>query len=444
MTYLGLTNQFEDGFTSDGLKEFSTYYANRLSYEETGELVERTSGEKQLSDQSIQTTVVDKALEVSKQVESEALSVLEDDILELPEINKEVDIYDIDTKEVLILVDGIGVKKQSESRVSSKKASVDNESDTENAGSFVSSNIVLLEKKAGDFEYITSAIDNEGEELLPLADIVKSKVIKEYGDFDAPVNVVAISDGAKDIRSLLMNVFGIVIVIILDWYHLCKKVREFMSMIARNKQEKAEHIEFLLYHLWRGQTQEVLDYLNIKVKAKNKEKLQGLIGYIEKHQEEIIDYDRRKKAGKEVGSEKDDDVDNQSSSNAKAFKKADSVENASDDVVKRCLQSQEVSLNQEREDIDSDVQNQSSSSVQVVKKVVGSGRVEKACDSVIGKRQKHKAMSWSKVGSRSLAILKVVELNNKWLDIWVPKIAANDLQRAANDPCEFDELGLAA
>jgi hypothetical protein len=422
------------------LKEFSAYYANRLSYEETEELIERTSGKKQLSDQSIQTTVVNKALEVSKQVESEAKKVLEDDALGLPEINKEVDIYDVDTKEVLILVDGIGVKKQSESRSRSEEARVDTESDTKNAGSRVNSNIVLLEKKAGDFEYITSAIDNEGEELLPLSDIVKSKVIKEYGDDEEPVNMVSISDGAKDIRSLLMNVFGIVIVIILDWYHLCKKVREFMSMIARNKQEKVEHIEFLLYHLWHGQTQEVLDYLNNKVDAKNEDKLQKLIGYIEKHQEEIIDYDRRKKAGKEVGSE-DDDVDNQPVSKVQAFKKADSVENACDNIIKRCGKHKEVSLDQE--DIDSDVQNQSSS-VQIVKKV-GSGRVEKGCDSVIGKRQKHKAMSWSKLGSRSLAILKVVELNNKWLDIWFPPpIAANDLQRAANDPYESGELDLVA
>jgi len=443
-TYLDLTNQFENGNVSEGLKEFSTYYANRLSYKEVEELVERTSGKKQLSDQSVQNTVVDKALEVSKQVESEAKKVLDDDSLELPEINEEVDVYNADTKEVLILVDGIGVKKQSESRVSSKTASLDTESDSEKARSRVNSNIVLLEKKAGDFEYITSAIDNEGEELLPLSDIVKSKVIKEYGNDEEPVNVVAISDGAKDIRSLLMNVFGIVIVIILDWYHLCKKVREFMSMIARNKPEKAEHIEFLLYHLWHGKTQEVLDYLNTKVKAKNKEKLQGLIGYIEKHQEEIIDYDRRKKAGKEVGLESEEDADNQSPSIVQAFKKADSVENASDNAVKRCQKDKEASLNQERQDIDSDVHNQSSCSVQGVKKVVGSGRVEKACDSVIGKRQKHKAMSWSTVGSRSLAILKVVELNHRWLNIWFPPIAANDLQRAANDPCEFSELELAA
>jgi hypothetical protein len=131
---------------------------------------------------------------------------------------------------VLIFVDGIQVKKQSESRFSKKKAAVEDtiESESEPKKTVrVNSNIVLLEKKAGDFEYITSAIDNEGEELLPLSDIVKSKVIKEYGNFDAPANVVAINDGAKDIQSMLMDVFGTVILIILDWYHLCKKVREF-------------------------------------------------------------------------------------------------------------------------------------------------------------------------------------------------------------------------
>ena len=202
-----MTNQFEEGYSSESLKEFSAYYANRLSYEETEELSERTSGEKQLSDQSIQNTVVGKALEVSKQVESEALLVLEDETLGLPEINKAVDIYDVDTKEVLIFVDGIQVKKQSESRVSKKIAAVEVTAteatiDTENEPKKtvrVNTNIVLVEKKAGGFEHITSAIDKNGKELLPISDIVKSKVIQEYGNDEEPVNVVAISDGAKDI-----------------------------------------------------------------------------------------------------------------------------------------------------------------------------------------------------------------------------------------------------
>jgi hypothetical protein len=111
-------------------------------------LVERTSGEKQLSDQSIQNTVVNKALEISKQVEFEASNVLEDDTLGLPEINFDIDIYDVNTKFVIIFVDGIGVKKQSESRASLKNR-VEADSETESAGSRVNSNVVLTPKKSG-------------------------------------------------------------------------------------------------------------------------------------------------------------------------------------------------------------------------------------------------------------------------------------------------------
>ncbi len=49
------------------------------------------------------------------------------------------------------------------------------------------------------------------------------------------------------------------------------------------------------------------------------------------------------------------------------------------------------------------------------------GRVEKAVDLVIGYRQKRKGMSWSSLGSKALAILKVVELNGEWQQFWFPE-----------------------
>jgi hypothetical protein len=42
-------------------------------------------------------------------------------------------------------------------------------------------------------------------------------------------------------------------------------------------------------------------------------------------------------------------------------------------------------------------------------------------DQVIGYRQKKKGMSWSQKGSKALAILKVVELNSQWEQIWFPE-----------------------
>lgn len=360
--YFELTNQFQTGYFSDSLKEFVAYYGNRLSYQENQELIRRVAGSQQISDQKIHQVVVDKALEVSQRLTEETQLILTDTTKKLPPINAKVDIYEAAEKEILLMDDAIQVKGQKDTRERKKnqenqKVEVISQDDkVANEKIRVSTDVVLLEKKKGGFEYITGVIDNEENEPLPLAAIVKSKIIKEYGNERKPLNIVAITDGAKAIRGRLLAIFGVTVVIILDWFHLGKKVRELMSMIAPTKAEKVTYLKFLFYHLWHGKTEEVLNYLKTVVNTKNPEKLSELIGYIEKHKVEIIDYNRRRQAGK----------------------------------------------------------------------VIGSGLVEKSGDQVIGHRQKKKGMSWSKIGSRSLGILKVAELNNKWQELWFAEEAAND------------------
>lgn len=127
-----------------------------------------------------------------------------------------------------------------------------------------------------------------------------------------------------------------------------------MSMIARTKEEKQAHLEILLAHLWTGQTARAIDYLRHQVVPRHREKWQELLIYLDKHQHEIIDYQRRQRASKPIGS----------------------------------------------------------------------GRVEKAVDQVIGHRQKHKGMSWRPQGSRALGLLKVLELNGKWQQFWFSQQSA--------------------
>jgi hypothetical protein len=360
--YFELTNQFQAGYFSDRLKEFAAYYSNRLSYEDNEELIWKLAGSQQISDQKIHQLVVGKALEVSQGLTEDTQRILGDKTKKLPPINEKVNLYEATEKEILLMDDAIQVKGQKAARDYEKdKEKQKPEVDSRSNGAadktiWVRTDVVLLEKKKGGFEYITGVIDPEGKEPLPLADIVKSKVIQEYGDERKPQNIVAITDGAKDIRGRLLAIFGITVVIILDWFHLGKKVQELMSMIAPTKTEKETYLKFIFDRLWQGQTKAVLDYLRAVVKTKNPEKLTELIGYIEKHQSEIIDYQRRQRSGK----------------------------------------------------------------------VIGSGRIEKCGDQVIGHRQKKKGMSWSKVGSRSLGILKVAELNNQWRELWFANEAAND------------------
>ncbi len=92
-----------------------------------------------------------------------------------------------------------------------------------------------------------------------------------------PLNLVAITNGAKVIRQRLVTVFDPAVVVILDWYHLCQKLRGLMSMIASNRVEKSRHLKFLLSPLWQGKTATVLEYLRNHVVVKNQDKWQELV-----------------------------------------------------------------------------------------------------------------------------------------------------------------------
>ncbi len=88
----------------------------------------------------------------------------------------------------------------------------------------LTTDIVILQKATTGFEYIAAPINAKGENLLTLASVVKAKVIQEYGSKTLPLNLVAITDGAKTIRHRLFAIFGTAVAVILDWYHLGKKL----------------------------------------------------------------------------------------------------------------------------------------------------------------------------------------------------------------------------
>ncbi len=326
--------------------------------------MERISGEKLLSDQKIWDIVVNKAVEISNKWQSEIEEIKQ----EIP-IAPTVDIYDPLTEEILLFDDGIGVKQQKAHRLrlglkteqeetrQKNQDRVINESDSsqkKQKRKTVITDIVLLQTPKGIFESLTSPIDNQGQSLIPLEEIVKYKLKYYYQNYEKPLPIVAITDGASNIRKRLNKLSCQGITLILDWYHLCKKLREFLSMITRNKTEKSEHSKFLFFNLWRGNTSEVITYLQSKIKARNQQKLDELITYITKHESEIINYEWRRQTGK----------------------------------------------------------------------TIGSGRMEKRVDLVIGHRQKHKGMSWSSLGSKALAILKVTECNGQWRQTWFTQMAS--------------------
>lgn len=302
-SYLELTNQMPDGYVSDRLREMSCYYSNRMSYEEVAKLLERVSGVALLSDQSIWKMVNQKAAKVGEQIKESVKATLNEKP-KFPKVNAEVDLYDASIDEILMFEDGIQVREQKEKRVRRNQPGMDlKEEEIEPpVRARVNTDIFLLQQASGRFAYLSAAMDETGSEVVSLAQVVQARFIQEYGTQKTRLNLVAIGDGAANIRKRLIEIFGVAITVILDWYHLSKKVRELMSMIARDKTEKSLHLKTLFSQLWRGQVSAAVEYLQNQVQPKNAQKLADLIGYLQKHQSEIIDYERRQKVGKKIGS----------------------------------------------------------------------------------------------------------------------------------------------
>lgn len=362
ISYFDLTDQFREGYTSLRLKEFVTYYAGRVSYEEVERLLARNTGAKLLSDQKIQQLVVEKAAAVSRVRQAKIARLLE--AREMPAVRRAVDLYAAEAREVVLMEDAIQVKQQKAHRERREAAGRRCSDDApppkhkhKRERKRVSTDVAMLQKRDGSYEHLCGGIDEQGEALYGVVEAVRAAAVEHYGATAAveaaPLAVVAVTDGARNIRSDLERIFGGPIPVILDWYHLTKKVYQLLSMVAHGKEEREWMQRKVVGSLWRGEVGEALSYLR-EVSARRVEALGELVTYLEKHNQEIIDYERRQQAGK----------------------------------------------------------------------TIGSGRMEKGVDQAVGYRQKKKGMSWSGTGSKALGILKVVELNGQWEEVWFGGAAA--------------------
>lgn len=302
------------------LQEFCLFYATLLSYEEVADLVERVTGEPLISDQCVWDIVHRKACALSRGLQENVSHAQE----QMPPVAERIDVYSHEP-EVLLYADAILVTRQKSERSRSEHEAtlggnappgglrspstppLGNLKSKATASGRVSTDVMMLQQKDGDFRYLTGGITPYGQELVSIEEATKAFLRQEYGmqrddRTTEPLNVVAITDGASSIRSQLLGIFGHPIPVILDWFHLRKKLHEKMSMIARNKSEKQEHVKSIARLLWQGKVEEAKHYLERDVVCRNDRAREELLGYLEKHAEEIIDYEKRRAAGKTIGS----------------------------------------------------------------------------------------------------------------------------------------------
>lgn len=282
-TWFDLTDNplVDKHYESPCLRDFYLEYSKDLSYEKVSNLLSFQVGNGSLSAQHICNTVGKYAAHVAQ----EQLSAIED--YESSGYKIEVSTVDIDdcvAEEILYLSDGVCVNTQKPIR-----DKVPKEGKTR-----TNLNIMMLQKADKSYQTMLAG-KGVGEVKL-----VQTALYQAYQNRQEKLPMVCISDGARCLKNQNKAIFGKEVVHLLDWYHLQSKIIQLMSQITPNKQVKAEYISILLTSLWEGKIQVALDDLH-KIKAKNQLKKQELIGYLEKNKDYIIDYKRRKEAGKTIG-----------------------------------------------------------------------------------------------------------------------------------------------
>ena len=118
-------------------------------------------------------------------------------------------------------------------------------------------------------------------------------------------SLLFIADGARWIRNFFIHKLSEAsrTQMILDWYHLRKKGYQLSSMICRGKVAKSKFLATLYYHLWRGDVDEAVRFLQAyHDKAKNVDKLDELTNYLQARKPFIPDYQARRRKQQYIGS----------------------------------------------------------------------------------------------------------------------------------------------
>jgi len=265
-----------------------------ISYQEAESLVGKQMGNDTISDQRL-FHLVEEYSEGIKAVQKLQISTCESMSYRCE--SEKVDIYCPTTAEVIFLSDGVCVSEQKTVRDGVKKTGKER----------TTTDIMMLQSSLSDKNSYKTIIACQGIDTVKL---IQSEILLAYGSEVKTLPIVAISDGARSIKNENKEIFGKNLSHILDWYHLQAKVHQLMSQIATSKSLKEECSSLILNYLWHGDVIPAVLVLKFMI-AKNVAKRDELVGYTEKNEDYIIDYDRRKTAGKIIGSgrtEKQNDI----------------------------------------------------------------------------------------------------------------------------------------
>ena len=185
---------------------------------------------------------------------------------------------------VNISSDEVGVKRQTENRPRDEEKAQPKR---------VENTVIHVEvpnetdnpKVASSSSYILNCSSVLGAFRLLLGFLCKNGLLCE--------TLVFFADGAKNLNTAIATMFRFAnIKIILDWYHLKKKMEETSSSICNNRFYRNELLQRIMPLLWRGNVDgaaAVLKSIDM-VMVKDKSTLNYLMGYLERVRANIPNY----------------------------------------------------------------------------------------------------------------------------------------------------------
>jgi hypothetical protein len=266
-----------------------------MRYGEVAGLLERVTGQRLRSDQTMQPWVVANAVEVSAPWYSESQAATA--APPFPAVRPQGAWDDPQREEGLLLTDAMQVKQQK-----ARRGQGAGQPPLEREPKRVHPEVWLLAPPPGDFRSLMAGSEAPGQEVVSETARVRWQGRPAAAARPAPLPVGAITDGARTMRGQWAELFAQPVPVSLAWDHLAKQVGELMSLVARTKQEKAVHLAHRLDHLGHGRTEAALADRQTAVCPNNTKPLEALGTSLEKHQAESIAYGRRQRAGKPMGS----------------------------------------------------------------------------------------------------------------------------------------------
>lgn len=142
----------------------------------------------------------------------------------------------------------------------------------------------VIHVQADDKGYILNAVGIKQAFRILVAFLLKNNLFEVR-------QLVFLSDGAKEIKEYIQKFFSWrPYILILDWFHLAKRIKELISMCLKlHKDKKGPIIKKILNYLWVGDTDGAIAYIKDFKSSiiKNENVREEMIAYLLRKKENI-------------------------------------------------------------------------------------------------------------------------------------------------------------